>query len=446
VIRAAAIAAAAALACGGDRPARITRSDRDAATVAVVDRPRAGGSGPATPEREPNDAPDPAAAVAAPTNTGVLDGAGDVDLYPVAVDRPAVLTVGLSAMAGIDGALELRGADGAKVVAVDSAGAGGAEALPNWPVAPGRYYVAVREIARKAKPKRGVDAGAGRLGASPPYTLTVGLADGPAPDAEREPNDDRGAATALDLATTATGWLGWAGDVDVWKLDVLALGPGDGLDVAVTAVPKVALTVELTDAGGRSLVRQVGAAGAAVAIKNLAPQVAPGEPAAHYVVIGGKPASGVAYQLTVISRVLDAGAEAEPNDRADRANPLGTVDDDTGTMRGELGPGQRDHFVLAPRAAAAVLDLAVDGPPGLAVALTVTGGAIGTGTRSGDRVAATGLAVAPGQPVVIALSAPKGATPAGPYRLRWSLSPPAVDEPTAPDEPDPGDDPMPPEL
>lgn len=443
--RAAALVAVGLLGCGGDRPARITRTDRDAATVAVVDRDRGQTPATATAEREPNDRVDPTAPAAATLNQGVLTGEADLDLYPLELPRDAVLDARLSAMAGLDGALEVRDADGAVALTVDATGIGASERLPNWPLAAGRHYLAVREIPHRPKPKRGVDAGAGRVGDGPPYTLTIALADAPGPTVEREPNDDRGAASGLTLGAAVDGWIGWAGDVDMWKLDVLALAAGDGLDVAVSGVPKVALTVEVTDAAGRRLVRQSGAAGAPISLRSIAPQVRPGEPSAHYVVVSGKPSSGAAgYQVVVTSRVLDADEEAEPNDRPEQANRLGGDDDDDGSMRGELGPGQTDRFVLAAPAAAATLDVIVDGPPGLAATLTVSGGARGAGVRAGDRVAAVGLTVTPGTPIAIALTAPSGKGAAGAYRLRWSLSPVVVEPPADPD-PDPDPDPMPPE-
>ncbi|MEZ4401906.1 MAG: hypothetical protein R3B06_17890 [Kofleriaceae bacterium] len=440
--RAAALAAAAAAVagCKGDDRKAIGRSDRQAPAVTVVDQ-----GGPVERQRTPEVEPNGDAATAQPLGDGVrgtLDGAADVDVYAFDSAGSRMLAATLTGVAGLDLKLELRDAAFAPVVAADRGGAGVAEALPNVPLDQGRFYLVVRELEHLPKVKKGQPKPASRTGPSPAYELVATQVTDPPPGGEREPDDDPGSANEVVLSTPVTGYLGWAGDVDVWKLTIDGLADGDGLDVAVTAVPKVALTVEVLDAGSRRVMRQSGAPGQPVTLRSLAPRVAPGEPTVHYVAVSGKPANpDQTYQLTVATRLLDLDEEAEPNDRDDRANPLRFGGEDQGTMRGTLGPGEVDRFVLSPGPGPMTLDVALDPPPGVTVDVVASGGATAGSQRVGERVLLT-AAVAPGQAVILKVAgAAAKAGVAGPYQLRWSLSAPSAPDPVD----DPGDDPLPPE-
>ncbi len=428
-----------AAACkGGDRKT-IARGDGGAPPVQVVDR---GGAvtPPGAPEVEPNG--EAATAMALPTAgaRGVLDGAADVDVYAITSEGARLLDARLAGMAGVDGKLELRDEAFAVIATADRGGAGVAERFPNLSLDRGRYFLVVREVVHAPKKKAKVDGGVGRVGPSPTYQLTATQAADPPAGGEREPDDDVGTANEVTLATPVTGYVGWKGDVDAWKLAIDGLADGDGLDVAVTAVPQVALTVEITDAAGRRLVRQTGAAGAPLTLRSIAPRVTPGEPTVQFVLVSGAPANPDAtYQLTVGSRLLELDEEAEPNDTDDRASPLRFGTEDTGTMRGELGPGETDRFALSPSPGPGSLDVVVDPPPGVEVTIALAGGASGQGGPLGDRAQLSAAPVAAHQPVIVVLTGKgKKGTPAGPYQLRWSLTtgaaPPVVE-----------DDPMPPE-
>lgn len=441
--RAALAAVLLAAACGKGERSRIGRSDGGGPAVQVVDRGAAVAS-PRAPEREPNDDAATAIALGATGMRGALDGATDVDVYAITSDGARMLAARLTAMAGIDGKLELRDESFTVIATADRGGAGVAEAFPNVSLDRGRYFLVVSEIVHAPKKKPKVDAAtAGRVGPGPAYELTAVQTTDPPPGGEREPDDDQGAANDVTLGAPVSGYVGWKGDVDVWKLAIDGLADGDGLDVALTAVEKVALTVEVTDAGGRRLVKQTGAVGAALTLRSLAPRVAPGEPTVQYLKISGAPAGpDQPYTLTVASRLLELDEEVEPNDAVDRANPLRFGTEDTGTMRGDLGPGDVDRFVLSPSPGAGTLDVILEPPPGVEVALVATGGAAATGARVSDRTQLSAT-VAVGQAVTLTLTgkASKGAV-AGPYQLRWSLSAPSA-PPAVPDDYD--DDPMPPE-
>lgn len=447
--RAAALALAALVlaACkdgGGGGRARLSRSDRDAAAVAIVDRADpAGGGGDRAPEREPNDDPNAAAPVGDGVR-GVLDGAADTDVYALAAPGPRLLAARVTGVDGIDVKLELRDDRFALIQTGDRGGAGVAEAFPNISLDKGDYFLVVREVPKKPS-RKARDAGAGRTGPSPAYELTAVLATDPPAGAEREPDDDAGSANEVVLGAPVTGYIGWAGDVDVWKLSIEGLADGDGLDVAVGAVDKVALTVEVTDAGGRRLVRTTGAPGAAVTLRSLAPRVPAGEPTVQFIHVSGKPANPDAtYQVEVTSRLLELDEEAEPNDAA--GNPLRYGSDEQGTMRGDLGPGDVDRFTLAQVAATATFDVVIDAPAGVDLIAEVTGAAAARSDRGGAGAAEQlSVTVPAGGTVVLALSAkPDKKAASGAYQVRWSLSAgggPAL----VPGEADPDEDPMPPE-
>ncbi|HVK74131.1 MAG TPA: hypothetical protein VM734_12465 [Kofleriaceae bacterium] len=458
--RVAVLVALAVAACGGGgggggNDERLRRSKDAGAGVQVIDR--AGSAAADRPaEREPNDDP----AGAGPLGDGVrgsLDGETDVDAFTIASTGPQVLTARVTGVADVDLELELRDAKFALVVQADRAGNGAGEGLVGVPLDEGTYHLVVREVPKKKpKPKKGakVDAGAGRVGPSAVYELTAELAAAPPAGVEREPNDDAGTANDLTLTEPATGYIGWSGDVDAWKLGVDAFAEGNGLDIAVTAVEGVALTVTVTDAGGRTLMKGQGKAGEPVLLKSLAPRVAPGGAPVHFILIAGRPSSHeTPYTVTVTSRLLDLDEEAEPNDRTTNATPLRFGGEEQGSMRGLIGPGDTDVFALSEATAAATLDVAVDAPPGVDLvveAIASNGASLGKadGATAGGAETLAALPVAAGAAVFVKVTAKadKKAT-AGPYQLRWSLTAGAPARTAGPgdDDPMPDEDPLPPE-
>lgn len=430
---------------GGGGGGKLSRTDRDAPPVAVVDRSAVAAGGDRPAEREPDDDAAHAMALAGGVR-GALDGEADVDVYAIESDGPRLLNARLSAMAGVDGKLELRDERFEVIVTGDRGGANVAEGFPNVSLDKGAYFLVVREVPHKARPKKGSDAGtAGRTGPSPAYELTATLSADPPAGGEREPDDDSGSANDVTLGAPATGYIGWGGDVDVWKLAIDGLADGDGLDVAVTAVEKVALTVEITDAGGRRLVRSTGAPGAPVVLRSLAPRVAAGEPTVQFIAVSGKPANpDASYQLDVTSRLLELDEEAEPNDAADRGNPLRFGSEDQGTMKGEIGPGDVDRFTLSPAPGPSTFDVVVDAPAGVDLVVELTGAASDRSDRGGPGAAEqlTDVFVPPNAAIGVKVSTKGKGGATGAYQLRWSSS--AGGGAPSPAT-DPDGDPMPPE-
>ena len=452
-------------ACGSEsaRHEHIARTNRDAAPVVIVDRPTGtGATGGGTAaldlplEREPN----AKAADASPLGAGaqgVLDGDTDVDAFVVTSPGPRMLTATLSPLDGIDTKLELRDKDFAVLVSSDRGGAGVGEGLADAPLDKGTYYVVVRELAKPApkpkkpaKPKPGAPppAPTGRVGRSPAYALTASLAADPQPGAEREPDDDPGSANDVSLIEPVTGRLGWSGDVDVWKLALEGLGDGNGVDVTVSAIPGTTLTLAITDAAHRPRVAATGLPGQPLTIRSVAPKLGPSEAPFHYLEVGGKPSNpDAAYTLTVTARLLDLDEEAEPNDKPALASPLRYGAEDTGSMRGLLGPGEVDVFVLSPSSGPRQLDASIGGLAGLDVVcevLTPSGAVQGKADRGGLGAGEDcSGAIATGAEGFIRITAKPSKKPLAPveYTLRWSSAPSSGDGAPAAAP----DDPLPPE-
>lgn len=446
------LALAALAACGksggGGDGDRIRRSKDAGAPVAMIDNAGGNLAVDRPPEREPNDDPATAAPLAGGVR-GALDGEQDVDAFSLAPTAAGMIHAKVTGVPDVDLKLELRDHRFALVLTADRGGAGAPESFPDAPVEPGTYLLVVREVPKKRKkPKPGVDAGGGRTGLSATYELTASPLPAPAPGGEQEPNDDDGTATELPLGETATGWIGWGGDVDTWKLAIEALAEGNGLDLTLSAVDGTALTLEVTDSAGRTLMKSSGAAGEAVTLKSLAPRLTPGEAAIHHVRIAGKPANpGEPYSLTIATRLLDLDEEAEPNDRTSQSNGLRFGVEDQGAMRGEIGPGDTDVFSLTGSPSTSTLDLALDAPPGVDLtveAIAENGSILGKGDRGGPGAAESLAVTAPAGTLVylkVVAKPDKKPRANAPYQLRWSLTAGAAPPAAPPSD----EDPLPPE-
>ncbi len=437
---------------GGGTDERLRRNKDAGGAVELVDRLGGTVAADRPPEREPNNDPDTAGPFAGGVR-GTLDGDTDVDAFTVVSPGPQVLTARVTGVAGLDLKLEVRDRTFAVVATADRAGAAASEGVVGVPLAKGTYYLVVREVVKRKKAtKKNPDAGAGRVGPSATYELTTELAAAPAAGVEQEPNDDAGTANELTLGEPSTGSIGWSSDVDAWKLGIDAFTDGNGLDVAVTGVDGVVLTVSVTDAGGRTLMKGQGKPGEPVTLRSLAPRVTAGSAPVHFVLVAGRPSSHeVPYTLTVTSRLLDLDEEAEPNDRTSSSTQLRFGEQAQGSMRATIGPGDTDIFALSESSSAFTLDLAVDAPPGIDLAVEAiasNGSTLGKADAGGVGVAEAlgALGVAHKTMVYLKVTAKpdkKGVSPA-PYQLRWSVTEGAAPAPPVAG-PSPDDDPLPPE-
>jgi hypothetical protein len=360
---------------GGGGKAHRTGSGAPVELVTEVKPPDAGRIG-ATDEIEPNDADE----VATPlplggTLRGKIEPETDVDHIRLDIDKPGVLAVMLSGVDSQDLVLEVEDSGGTVVARSDRGGARTKEGIPNLGVTAGRYTLVVRQAPKKKVVKRG------RAQEPPPppppvYELTAQLVT-PPKGQETEPDDDRGTANDLIVADTVTGFIGWNGDADVWKLSVEALSEKNAIDVDVTAIEGVALELEVADALGQPLVTRKGVRGAPLAIRGLLPVVPQGGAPYHYITVRGAPSNPeTAYNLQVTAHVVGTDAEIEPDDSPEK--PYAIPADRT-IVHGTWTPGDVDCYALAvgdqPRTTevtvdpagdlALTVDVLVDGKPAL---------------------------------------------------------------------------------
>ncbi len=289
-------------------------------------------------EAEPNNDPKSAQALAAPMLVaGTLSDATDVDMYAFTVDKPSV--VAFTAVSAGDLVVELRDGAGTIVAKSDRGGNAVAEGVPNFPVAKGRYVIAVKAF-RKAEPAKSKTAKPSNP--KPAETAAVGVSAPPASavpyelqatltatgatattGVELEPNLDAGTANDLFIGEAATGYLGWTGDVDVWKLSVEGLAARNALDFELSAVEGVTPTITILDAVGRPLAQRAGSKGRMLAIRNVVPVVGTNVPPFFFVAVSAERSNPqLAYRLSVVARVLGGNEELEPNDGNLTAQPL----------------------------------------------------------------------------------------------------------------------------
>lgn len=409
VLVAIAVAGTLAGGCGKKRQRRTS----DAAPVEIVTRPLledAGSEGATSDEVEPNDGTE----IATPlplgsTARGRIDPDGDHDHYRIDVTAPGALVVELTGIDGVDLALEVDDATGTTIARSDRSGARVAEGIPNVGVTPGRYIVTVRgkkivpPSKKRGRRRRGKQppADPGPQVPAPVYEITARVAP-IAAAAEREPNDDRGTAMDLIVGDTVTGYVGWNGDDDVWKLSVETLSDKNAIDVEVSAVEDTALVVEVADGVGRTLVTRKGGRGGALSLRGLVPVVPAGAPPFHYLTIKGDRSNPrTAYQLRVTAKLPEPDAEREPNDTVETAM---AVPADRTVVHATWSPGDVDCFVLAADPAARTLEITIDTPAeaDLSAELLVGDKVIAKAAQPGKGAAerVTGAVPAGAQPVI----------------------------------------------
>jgi hypothetical protein len=215
-------------------------------------------------------------------------------------------------------------------------------------------------VKKPAKPKKGASPPPEPAAGAPVYQIAAKVAPF-AKNAEHEPDDDRGTANDLLVGDTVTGYIGWAGDADVWKLSVEALSAKNVLDLELAPVENVAFTVEVADGIGQTILSRKAPRGAAVLIRGLLPVVPPGAPPYHYVTVKADRSNPeTAYQLKVSGRDPGTDAELEPNDTVEKAMTIPA--DRTVVREAHWSPGDVDCFALAPDASARTVEIAIETP------------------------------------------------------------------------------------
>ena len=349
----------AIVACGGKKKQKRTG---DAAPVIVVPAPvyDGGAPGTATDEVEPNDSSDVATPLALGGSVrGKLDTETDADFYRIEVTQAGALSVTTS-LVDADLTLDIEDAGGTVIAKSDRGAARIREGVPNLGVGPGRYTAIVRKkIVPPKKSARGKKAPAPAPAPATPisYEITASVAP-PAVNAEREPDDDRGTANDLIVGDTAQGFIGWTGDVDLWKLSVETLSAKNSIDIEVGAIEGASLTLELADGVGRPLLVRKVPKSSTVVVKNVMPVVPSGAPPFHYLTIkADKSNPETAYTLRVKANPVEPNVEVEPNDTPEREMLFPT---DRKAMPGQWSAGDVDCFAIAADVAARTLELELD--------------------------------------------------------------------------------------
>ena len=388
----------------------------DAAAVEVVTTPAlpdAGAPG-SSDEVEPNDS-DEVATVLAPGATvhGRIDPESDVDRYRIDVTAAGALSVMLDGHDELDAVLEIADPTGAVIARSARSGARIREGVPNLGVMPGRYIAIV--TAKKPPPAPPVKKrGAKRPAPEPakplggPYEITASIA-AAAAGFEHEPDDDRGEANDLIAGDTASGYIGWSGDADVWKISVEALSAKNALDVELSPVEGVTLSLEISDGVGKPLVRRKGARGAGLVVRGFVPVVPPGAPPFHYLTVkdptmrdgAGKDAVAAdrsnpetAYQIRAVAKVIAPDAEIEPNDTPETAMAM---PGDRKSLHAQWSTGDVDCFAVAPEDTARTIEASIDMPNelDLAIDLLVDGKLAGKSDHPGKGAAEKVTAAVP---------------------------------------------------
>jgi hypothetical protein len=360
-----AIAALALAACAGAgcNKKSVHRRTGDAAAVEVVTMPPlpdGGAGGAATEEIEPNDGDDVATVLAlGATVHGKIDPDTDVDHYRIDVTQAGALSVMVAGLEGLDVVLEIEDASGNVVARSDRGGARVREGVPNLGVTPGRYTAVVlakKPPPPKRKPKKPPEP-AKPIGG--PYDITASML-APLAGAEHEPDDDRGEANDLIAGDTASGYLGWTGDADVWKVSVEALSAKNALDIEISAVEGIALSLEISDGIGQPIATRKAPKGAPLVVRGFVPNVPQGAPPFHYLTLKADRSNPeTAYQIRVAAKVISPDTELEPNDTVDTAMALPA---DRKSLHAHWSAGDVDCFAIPVEEAAHTLDASIDTP------------------------------------------------------------------------------------
>jgi len=404
----------------GDKP-RPSRGS-GVAPVEVVNQPQfpdAGGraNGAMGDEIEPNDGDD----VATPfplesTMRGTIEPETDVDHYQLEIDKPGALSLMINAVEA-DLVVELEDSNGAMVARSARGGARIKEGLPNFGVVPGRYTVVVKAAAkRKAKPAKKGAPSAPVI--APVYELTAMLVAIPL-NGEHEPDEDRGTANDLIVGDSGTGFIGWSGDVDVWKLSVETLAAKNSIELEVSAVEGVALELEVDDGIANPVIVRKAPRGAPLVVRGLVLVVPQGSPPFHYLTVKGNGSNPeTAYTVKVTQQVPVPDGEVEPNDSVDK--PF-LVPNDRTVVHARWTPGDVDCFGLAAATAARTVNATINPPSDFDVAaeLFVDGKSIEVSNKlkKGGEEKLTGTVASNAKAVICVKSADPNATGEAAYDL-----------------------------
>ena len=464
---------------GPDGRAKRLSRDKDASAVLVVDSPQEQ-IVTFSNEAEPNNDVSQATTLALATGAkGSLDGVTDVDVYAIVVPELGLLDARLSGIDGVDLILELRDSAGNALARSDRGPALTVEGLPNYPVTAQTYYLAVSEFVKKSRRRKKKNPPAGREGPSPIYELSVRHLPDSGDGHEAEPNESVETATELVIGDSALGYLGWARDVDVWKLSTEGFAAEYSLDLDVSAVPGITPSLAIVDGDGKVMVRRTGIKGRGLSVRNLVvasepaedgsvddknadtnprrEEPAPGEDDDAgqflYLELRARRSNPIeSYRLSAATRLLDLGDEAEPNDKSARP---GVLRDDPsaseGTRRGHLTIGDVDYYQLAASDSPVLLSVTAKPAGDANIELTILiDGQIAAMADEGKARAAESLPdtrIEAGKSALVKIAGRGSLEAQAAYELRWAVDPagpaaapgePGTEPGTEPEGDDPG--------
>ncbi len=293
---------------------------------------------------------------------GILDGSEDVDRYSLVATQTGLLFATVEGGGKADLILSLANTTGAVLAKSDRGPAGTMEGVSGYAVEAGStYQLVVGEfLGRKAR-KAG-----GRKGESAPYQLRWQINEDAEAGFEREPNADDSGASEILIGETRSGFIGWARDVDLWRMPVtgfddIASGGGRALHIVLTPAPGVAPQLSLLSGAGEVILETRAGKGQELAIHNLVPSVG----ADFFLLrVSGKPSNPEdGYTLRIDVADQTPGTEVEPNGKPEVATPIGGGDElELLVARGDVSLGDVDFFRLASASYDRVLELQLRGP------------------------------------------------------------------------------------
>ena len=447
----------------GNRAKKIPR-DSDAQAVVYIDSPDQTKIT-FSAEAEPNNQPEEASPLALGSGVrGALDGQDDKDLYQIIIERPGQLSAQLSGIDGVDLTLELLDPEG-KVLAISDRGpARSSEGLPNIAVVAGTHHLRVGEFVkkqpakkkrkRKKKKKKKVEEPVGRTGLSPTYELVVEHRANAEDRHEREGNDTREQATEILLGDEAFGFIGWARDVDVWKLSTEGFAADYGVDLELSGVPGVTFKLQILDENGKKILQRRASKGGGLSLRNLmvvrpedddvpVPESENSDEAEpfYYARLSARRSNPVdKYRLRMSTRLMEPDEEREPNDAADQAMSLADItSESTGTLRGYLMHGDTDRYLIGPAPEATMVSVRVTPNSDIDVELSVMAGgktlASSNASKRGGVESASELSLAAGATAMIVVAGHGAQAGEAGYELRWSVEPAAGPPPMTDDDP-----------
>ncbi|UCE04720.1 MAG: hypothetical protein JSW07_13975 [bacterium] len=267
-------------------------------------------------ETEPNDSQAQAHPVKDGTiATGFIGAKKDQDWYQISIpsDSSAILRAELTGVLGLNLKMELFDSDNERLVEVDRHKEEKGEALTNYGLTTGDYFLRVRELWAPGKERKFNDTTA--------YLLHIHLSS-IRPDVEFESNNKAIKSNLIQSEQPIRGYISPFKDVDWYKI----LPPGYGnhyLELQLSGLENVDLQLEVYDPIEALLLKRNNAGkGEGETILNLG--INP-ELEFYYIAVRGgiwHSNEDSTYQLSAIFRVYEGKMELEPNDRLVRASEI----------------------------------------------------------------------------------------------------------------------------